>query len=195
MLPAFRFVLTLISRFFIHKKNIYLARMKSDTINMNRPRSWRTSGSDPVNVPYSLGIHGQFDLWSWISQQDSWQNGFHICMPRFLWRTVEFSKFFSLLSSTAGTSGKLSSAFFKLHFTGCLEFKKHTEMRWILFQSLGEGLWSLYSMCSPFCDTKSHRLLFPDTRRSITGLNERSLFKALKPPLLLWKQNKAKSWI
>lgn len=172
--------------------------MKSDTINMNRPRSRRTSGSDPMNAPYSLGTHGQFDLWSWISQQDSWVRqvsiSLSVCLD-FCEGQLNFQTSFSLLSYTARTFRKLSSSVFKLHFTGCLEFKEAPRS----FDGSCFRIWvKNYDCCipgTPFLWHQVSQVFISGDQKVQHWFTWKGLFSKLLTPLLLWKQNKAKSWI
>ena len=112
---------------------------------------------------------------------------YHICMPRFLWRTVEFFKvfFFSLLSSTAGTSGKLSSAFFKLHFTGCLEFKEAPRS----FDGSCFRVWvkdyDRCIPCAPFLRHQVSQVIISGHQKVHHWFKWKGLFSKLLTPLLL----------
>lgn len=108
---------------------------------------------------------------------------YHICMPRFLWRTVEFFKVFFFLFSPPLLEHLENSA---VHFSNyisqaALNSKKHRDLLMDLVSEFGWRTMIAVFHVLPFCDTKSHRLLFPDTRRSITGLNEKVSFQSSWP--------------
>ena len=107
---------------------------------------------------------------------------YHICVPRFLWRTVEFSNFFFLFSHPLLEHLENSAVHFSNYISqAVLNSKKHQDLLMDLVSEFGWRTMIAVSQVLPFCDTKSHRFLFPDTRRSITGLHEKVSFQSSWP--------------
>lgn len=107
---------------------------------------------------------------------------YHICVPRFLWRTVEFSNFFSSSLIHCYNIWKTQQFSFQITFHRLPWIQRSTKIFWwILFQNLGEELWLLYSRYSLSVTPSLTGFYFRRPEGPALVYMKRSLFKAPDP--------------
>lgn len=107
---------------------------------------------------------------------------YHICVPRFFVKDSWIFKLFFLFSHPLLEHLENSAVQFSNYISqAALNSKKHQDLLMDLVSEFGWRTMIAVFQVLPFCDTKSHRFLFPETRRSSTGLHEKVSFQSSWP--------------